>query len=115
MVVTEISTEQMVTLLVTVIAPLIVGLLTKASWSANLKAILLLGISAAIGVAQGFLAAPAGTTWAWQVAVVNGVIAWVIAVATHYGLWKPTGITAKVVAIGVADPPGDHEVLASAA
>lgn len=111
MVVTEISTEQMVTLLITVVAPLLVGLLTKASWSASLKAVMLAGISALIGIGQGFLAAPPDVTWDWKVAVVNAVIAWVIAVATYFGLWKPTGVTARAQNMLVRDAPvGKHEL-----
>lgn len=93
MVLTSLSLDQVLVLVVSVIAPLVVGLLTKASWNKNLKALLLMAIAIAIGIVQGFLAAPHGTTWSWSLALVNGLIAWVIAVATHYGLWKPVGAT----------------------
>ena len=115
MVVTDISTGQMVTLFVTVLVPLLIGLLTKASWSASLKAMLLAGMSALIGVAQGLLAAPTDTVWSWQVAVVNGVIAWVIAVATYFGLWKPTGAAAVAQATLVRDDPVPEDELPAAA
>ena len=93
MVVTDFTVEQLVTLFVSVLAPLLVGLVTKASTSSRVKALLLALISAIVGVAQGFLAAPPGVTWDWRVAVVNAVVSFIISVSAHFGLWKPTGAT----------------------
>jgi hypothetical protein len=90
--VTSLDATQIVSLLVAVVAPLVVGLLTKSSTSKNIKAIALAAIAAAIGVANGFLATP-HDKWSWSVAIVNGVIAWVVAVAVHFGFWKPVGAT----------------------
>lgn len=115
MVVTEINPQQLALLFVTVIAPLLVGLLTKASWSQAVKSIMLAGISAVIGIVQGFLASPPGVEFSWPVAIVNGLIAWVIAVATYYGLWKPTGVAAKAQDVLVADKVGEHEFDATTA
>lgn len=115
MVVTEINAQQLVLLFVTVIAPLIVGLLTKASWSSTVKAVALAFLAAVIGVAQGFLAAPPDTTWSWQVALVNGLIAWIIAVATHFGFWKPVGASDVAQAALIRDDPPVEEELPAAA
>lgn len=117
MVVTDVSTATLVSVLVSVVLPLVVGLVTKASWSASVKAILLAALSAVTGVATTFLAATPEHPFVWQVAALNAVIAWVIAVATHFGLWKAEtndgNSVAKVVqATFVKDTPtvGEHEM-----
>jgi hypothetical protein len=93
-----ITTAELVTVLVGVLLPIIVGLVTRAKTGSDIKAMLLAALSVLSGVANGFLNNPPGTTWDWQHAVLLAVTTWVIAVATHYGLWKPTGISAKAQA-----------------
>lgn len=105
---TTITTVQIVTTLIAVISPIIVGLITKASTSSQVKAILLLTISALNGIGQGFLDNPAGTTWDWHQALYGAIIAWVIGVATHFGLWKVpnkegTSVSSKAQSMLVKD------------
>lgn len=90
-----------VTLLVGVLAPLVVGLLTKASWSSGVKAVFLAAVAAAVGVGQGFIEAP--EVFDWKAAVTNAVVVFVTAVAVHYGFWKPVGTTDAVQASLVKD------------
>ena len=115
MVVTDVSTATLVSVFISVIAPLLVGLVTKASWSGNIKAILLALVSAVVGVGSTFLAATPEHPFVWQVAVFNAVLAWVIAVATHFGLWKPTGASEAAQGTLVKDADvGEHELPAAA-
>lgn len=120
MVVTDVSTATLVSVLVSVVLPLLVGLVTKASWSGSLKAMLLAALSAITGVATTFLAATPEHPFVWQVAVLNAVIAWVIAVATHFGLWKAetkdgTSVSNVVQGKFIKDEPvGEHEEPAAA-
>lgn len=90
---TVVTTEQLVTLLVGVVAPIIVGLITRASTSSSTKALLLAGIAALTGIGTAFLAATPEQPFSWQVAVFNAVSAFIVSVATHYGLYKPVGAT----------------------
>ena len=90
------TNQEYVAIAVGLLAPILVGLVTKTSQSAGLKAVLLAAIAAVTGIGQGFLNTPPETTWVWQTAVLAGGVAWVTAVATHYGLYKPTGITATI-------------------
>lgn len=93
-VVADLSPVQFVTVLVGLVAPILVGLVTRASTSAGTKATILAGISVLVGVGQGFIDLPAGQVWNWQVALFNALIAWVTAVATYFGYYKPAGVSA---------------------
>lgn len=104
-VVTEISTQQLVTIGIGVIAPIVIGLITKVSTSATVKAVLLAAVAALVGVGQGFIDTPSGTPWVWQVAVFNGVLAYVVAVSTYFGLIKPTGVSDAAQRSLVKDKP----------
>lgn len=96
-------------LVVTVLLPLIVGLVTKQSWSAGAKAVLLLVLAAITGVASEALdAATSSTPYDLQVSVIAAVQALVIAIAVHFGLWKPVGATEVVQNAGVSDGPNRY-------
>jgi len=100
------NARDLVALALALIAPLLVGLLTKSSTPSGLKAALLAGLSVAVGVGNGFVNTAPGQVWEWRAAVVTAVVAWVVAVATHFGLYKPAGVTARLQAVGPADPTG---------
>ena len=87
------TTQQFVTVLIGLVAPVLVGLVTKSSSSAAVKATILAFVAAAVGVGQGFIDTPPGQTWVWQVAVFNAVIAWLTAVSTYFGYYKPVGVS----------------------
>lgn len=82
----------LLTLLTGVIVPLLVGLLTKLNASSAVKAVLNLGLTAA-----GTLLAVANETdFEWKVFVTSWAIAWTVSVATYYGFYKPSGVSASV-------------------
>ena len=86
---------------VSLLLPLLVGLLTKASWNRNLKAVLLLLIAAvSAGLTQVILD---GSFDNWKLIAQQTIINWLVAVATHYHVWKPTGVAEKVADVGVTD------------
>jgi hypothetical protein len=82
--------------MVTVALPLLVGLITTRITSAGTKAILLLVIAAAKTFLEAWIsAAQAATPFRLIPVLMNVVINLAIAVAVHYGIWKPTGASAK--------------------
>lgn len=92
---------QWLNVVVSLFLPLLVGVLTKASWNGNLKAVLLLLIAAvSAGVSQLILD---GSFDDWKMILGQTAINWLVAVATHFHLWKPTGAAATVADIGVTD------------
>jgi hypothetical protein len=89
---TTIDAVQVASLLIGVFIPILVGLVTKASTSPTIKSLLLLGLSAVSGFLTEFINS---SNFVWQQALLSTVVTFVIGVATHYGLWNPTGVTAK--------------------
>lgn len=94
-----------VQLLVAFVLPVLVGLVTTRVTSGARKAWLLAGLSLVTSLLLELARAlTAGTTYDVGVALLAALPAFVVSVATYYGLWKPTGITATVQDIGVRDP-----------
>lgn len=90
-----------VQLLVAFVLPVLVGLVTTRATSAALKAWLLAGLSllTSLLVELG-RSISEGATFDVGVALLAALPAFVVSVATHYGLWRPTGTTDKVQAVG---------------
>jgi small basic protein len=88
-----------VSMLVGVVIPVLIALVTTKAMSAGLKAILLALLSALAGFVTEWLASP--DDFNWQIAVLTWFQTFIIAVATHFGLWKPTGVTQRAQEIGV--------------
>jgi hypothetical protein len=80
-------------LLVSVVLPVLVGLVTTRVTHAGVKAVLLLALS----TVNGFLveyAAP-GPGYHVGTAAVLALVAFGTGVLAHFGLWKPTGVSGK--------------------
>lgn len=92
------NTATLVGLLVSFVLPLLVGLVTKASTSSAVKAVLLLLLTAVTNLLSQFLATDNGPGFPWGTAILGTVIGFAMAVAAHFGLWKPTGATASAQA-----------------
>jgi hypothetical protein len=103
---------QLLNLLLAVIFPVLVGLVTTRVTSSTLKAVLLATISLASGLVSALLTAVmAGAPFDLIAALLTGLAAWIIALATHLGFWKPTGVTEKVQAIGThAETPTQRQM-----
>lgn len=93
-----------VQLLIAFILPVLVGLVTTRVTSPAVKAWLLAGLSliTSLLVELGRSIA-SGTTYDLGVALLAALPAFVVSVASYYGLLKPTGITAAVQDVGVKD------------
>lgn len=84
-----------VTLLLGTVAPLLVGLLTRLAAPSALKAVLLVTVSIVVGLVSTAIGEDGGAVISEQ-ALTNAVIAWVAAVATHFGVWKPLNVPARL-------------------
>lgn len=92
---------QLLTLLVGTILPLVVGLVTTRVTNAGLKAILLLALSAVIGLLGQLIAAhEANQDYDLGTGLVLFLGTFLIGVGTHFGLWKPTGVTGAAQDLG---------------
>ena len=96
-------------LVVTVLLPLLVGLVTKQSWSSAVKAVLLLVLAAITGLGSELLdAATSNSPYDLQVGALAAVQALVVAIAVHFGLWKPIGATEAAQNTGLTDGPNRY-------
>ena len=81
-------------LVISVVLPVLVGLVTTRVTSAGVKAVLLLALS----TANGFLvelAGPHDAGYSWQTAAVLALVSFAVGVLSHFGLLKPTGIAGR--------------------
>lgn len=77
-----------------VVLPVLVGLVTTRATSAGRKAVLLAALSVVTSLLTELIGAlQAGTVYNLGLALVLGLGTFIVAVATHYGLLKPTGVS----------------------
>lgn len=95
---TTLGAVQVVSLLVGVILPILVGIVTKHTTSGGVKAILLALLSAVSGILTEYLANP--DTLNWAAAGLTWLATFLVAVATYFGVWRPTGVAGSAQALG---------------
>lgn len=76
------------------VIPILVGLLTKLNASARVKSFANAGLSAVSGALMTVIANSGRLVWSEFVTSVGTT--WVISIATYYGLYKPSGVSAAV-------------------
>jgi uncharacterized membrane protein (DUF441 family) len=81
---------------ITVLMPLVVGLITKQSTASYWKVSLLGALALLNGVLTAWL--DDFGAFDWRRALAAAAFAWVVAIASHFGVWLPTGATAKAQA-----------------
>lgn len=81
-------------LAISVVLPVLVGLVTTRVVHAGVKAFLLLALTSANGFLVE-LAAPHPSGYDLGTAVVLTLVSFGTAVLTHFGFWKPVGVAAK--------------------
>lgn len=82
-------------LIVAVLLPIGVGLVTNKVTSSGKKAVLLAGLTLVTSVfTQLGDAIASSSAFDLGMALLATIPAFAISVATHYGLWKPTGVSA---------------------
>lgn len=90
------------------VLPLLVGLVTQRVTSAGLKAVLLALLAVATSLATELGAAlQSGATYNLGTALLAALASFLIAVGTHFGFWKPTGLSGKAQDVG---SNGRHEL-----
>lgn len=97
----DLSPALIVGLLVATVLPLLVGLVTKTVTNPGIKAGLLAALAAITGLGTELLASiQAGTTYDLGTGIVLALTSFLVAVGIHFGIWKPTGATEAVQAVG---------------
>lgn len=89
------------------ILPLLVGLVTTRETNPGRKAIYLAALSVLISLLAEIVSAlQTGVTYNLGTALLAALGTFLIAVGTHYGLWKPTGAAGALQDVGAN---GRHE------
>ena len=98
---------QALTFILAIFLPLLVGLVTKVVTHPGVRAILLALLSALAGILSELVQAlTAGTAYDLGAALVSWIGIFVVAVASHFGVWKPTGASEFVKESLNGLPPG---------
>lgn len=98
---------------ITVILPVIVGLVTKKITNSGAKAILLALLAVISSLLTEILnATQTGTDYDLGRGLITALMTFVGAVAIHYGLLKPTGVAEKAQEVGMGKEPDfvDHSM-----
>lgn len=97
----DIDWLQILGLIISVVLPLIVALVTKLDTRPALRAILLAALAVVVNLLTELLQAlQTESPYNLGMALIFGLVSFVIAVSTHYGLWKPTGAATALQAVG---------------
>jgi len=88
----EPTTAGLLALALQFVLPLVVGLVTKRSWPSGVKAVLLLFLTAVGQLLTAWLDAEnTHVALEWKAVLWSIGVGFVISVAVHFGLWRPTG------------------------
>ncbi|MFJ5644023.1 hypothetical protein [Streptomyces sp. NPDC093223] len=82
-------------LLISVVLPVLVGLVTTRVTNAGLKATLLLGLSVLNGFLVEAFQTPHDAGYSIGTAAVLALVSFATGVLAHFGFWKPVGVSAK--------------------
>jgi hypothetical protein len=87
--------------MISTILPLLVGLVTKKTTSGGLKAVFLALLAFVnAGLTEVYIAITEDVTFDVGTWLVGAIASFAVAVGSHYGFWKPTGVTGAVQAVG---------------
>jgi hypothetical protein len=102
---TLMTMAQFLGLLAAPLSALLVGYVTKMSWPSKYKALLLVALSGLNGAIVEGLSVPAGAHFDIKLALMRAGVAYVTAIAAHYGFLRPTGASAAVPTMGNKHTP----------
>jgi len=104
---TTISLAQWLNAGVNVVLPILVALVTARVAGGTVKALVLLVLSGISGFLISWLdALNGGVPFDMSQAAFTTVLGFMVAVASHFGLWKPTGVTGSEGAVQASIPGG---------
>lgn len=108
MIVFEFQLHLLLTLLASVVFPLLVGLVTTRETSPGRKAVFLAALSVLAPLLTELASALAdGSRYDLGLALFTALGNFLIATGLHFGLWKPTGVAGTVQAHGVTSGSGN--------
>lgn len=95
------DTGGIISILIGTVLPIVVGYVTAASLNSGLKAAILAGFAGLSGVLSQWLTAINNNQhFAWQAAVISAFLTYLVAEASYFKIWKPSGVSDVVQAAG---------------
>ena len=102
----ESSLAGVLSLVLTVILPILAAILMKSRWSALQKGLVLLAMASAKAFLEAWIGATtSGEVFQWANTLYSVLVNFGIAVVAYVGLWKGTSIQQSALATGVTDSP----------
>lgn len=99
-------TLQLLILAAGVVLPLLVGLVTTRVTSAGTKAVLLAALALVSQLAGELITSiQDGSSYDLGIGLTLGLGSFLVAVGTHFGIWKPTGLAGKAADALISDAP----------
>lgn len=97
----DVSLAHVLGMLLSVVFPLIVGLVTKTVTNSGHKALLLAAIAAVSGVvSEALTAVQADQVFNLGMALFVALTSFIAAVGMHFGLYKPLGVSQRLQEVG---------------
>lgn len=93
------SDPQLISFTIGIVLPLLVGLVTKRVTHPGVQAVLL----AVLAALSGFLSELLSATFDLRTALLTWIGTFLVAVGTHFGFWKPTGVAGRLQDVGARD------------
>lgn len=89
-----VTLAQLISMIVGTLLPILVAVITDRAASGATKAVTLLALAALSSFLSAWLVAlNTGGAFDWSQAAFGVLVTFVVAVATHFGLWKPANVT----------------------
>lgn len=99
--------------LISVVLPLLVGLVTKVTTASAVKALLLAGLAfLTSGLTELYVALTGGEAFDVGTWLVGAIASFAVAVGSQFGFWRPVGATAAVQAVGDRPEPPEQPPIA---
>jgi hypothetical protein len=94
------NTALILALVVSIVIPLVAALLTRAKIPANVTGVITMFLAAVNGFATEWAQSSNATHYDWKSAAGISLFSFIVAVASHYGVWKSTTLEAQLLAVG---------------
>jgi hypothetical protein len=92
-----IDDAQLLSFIIGIVLPVLVGAVTRYAASGALRAVLLAALAGTTAVLTEWgRVVAAGDAFVWQASAFAALGTFIVAVSTHFGLWKPTGVSEAV-------------------
>lgn len=103
------NTALVLTIIVSLVIPLISALLSRTHWDQTVTGLITMLLAAVTGFFTEWINSNNATHYDWHTALGLALFSFIVAVATHYGVWKDGNASRRLLAIGSRRAPAPAE------